>query len=279
MLLKLRNQPELAWTILKDTFDSYNEHRCGLWAAALAYYGLFSIFPLLLFLIFLGSQLLATGGYNAFLNRLLAESLPIEVANLRSIMDQALESRGSIGLIGAVGLLWSATAVFTVLESALNRIWGSDSRPFWGRRLLASAPILILSVAFLATLALGPVISLLLEAAPLPGVERLSGLAGFAIIVLTAYLLYRVFPNRSVPALPALGGALFASLLLVLARSIIDIYLHSAFTNYGAVYGSLSWILYLALWTFVVGTLFLLGGEFGAALERSPLFKRRKDSA
>jgi membrane protein len=263
-------------TLLSETVDHYTENGCSLWAAALAYYGLFSIFPLLLFLIFLGSQIFTTGNISMLLDRLLTESLPIDIENVTRIMDQALTSRGSIGLLGGLGLLWSASAVFAVLEGALNTIWKGKARPFWGRRLLASVSILILSLAFVATLTVGPLISLLGSAAPFSGIQSFSGLLNFALIVLTSFLLYRTFPNRRVPQLPALAGALFSSLLLVLARYLIDIYLESAFINYGAVYGSLSWILYLALWTYIVGTLFLFGAEFGATLARNKVFANWK---
>jgi membrane protein len=263
-------------SLFSETVDNYTENGCSLWAAALAYYGLFSIFPLLLFLIYLGSQIFTTGNISMLLDRLLTESLPIDIENVTRIMDQALTSRGSIGLLGGLGLLWSASAVFAVLEGALNTIWKGKARPFWGRRLLASVSILILSLAFVATLTVGPLISLLGSAAPFSGIQSFSGLLNFALIVLTSFLLYRTFPNRRVPQLPALAGALFSSLLLVLARYLIDIYLESAFINYGAVYGSLSWILYLALWTYIVGTLFLFGAEFGATLARNKVFANWK---
>jgi membrane protein len=273
MPTNLRKTLRRIWNLISETVAAYTADGCSLWAAALAYYGLFSIFPLLLFLIFLGSATVAASDTSLLLDQLLANSFPVETENLTRIVNQALASRGSIGLLGGIGLLWSASAVFTVLEAALNKIWGGASRPFWGRRLLASASILILSIAFVASLTVGPFVSLLASAAPLSGVKRFSGLLTFGLLVLTSYLLYLAFPNRRVPRLPALAGALFSSLLLVLARYFIDIYLHSAFTNYGAVYGSLSWILYLALWTYIVGTLFLFGAEFGAALARHNVFE------
>lgn len=274
MIEKLPNFTNSAWQILKDTLRAYGEDRCSLWAAALAYYGLISIFPLILFLIFLGSEVFVAGNMREILNRFLAETLPIEVTNIIRIVNQTLESRGSIGLIGALGLLWSASAVFSILEAALNRIWNGRARPFWGRRLLASATILVLSLAFVATITLSPIISLLFTTLSLPGAEPLAGVLNLFMIVLTAYLLFRTFPNRRVPRLPALAGALFTTFLLVLARFLIEAYLDSAFTNYGAVYGSLAWVIYLALWAYIVGTLFLLGAEFGVTLHQHKVFAR-----
>ncbi len=256
-----------SWKVLKHTFNAYDEDQCSIWAASLAYYGLFSIFPLILFLLFLGSQVITSGDVKAVLDQVLTEYLPVDVNNFNRVVTQALEVRGSIGVIGGIGLLWSASSVLSVLEAALNKIWESESRPFWSRRLIATAFILILSMAFIANLTIGPIISLVSSAIPFSGIDRLGSFLNFALLVLTSYSLYRFFPNRRVPNIPAAAGALFTSLLLVLARFLVDIFLQSAFANYGAIYGSLSWILYLAFWTFLVATLFLLGAEFGSTLE------------
>lgn len=277
---KVRVSGKSLWGLLVATIKKYAEDGCGTWAAALSYYSLLSIFPLLLFLIYLGSDVLAAESTRARLNLLLNESLPVGVDNISRVLTQTIELRESIGLIGAVGLLWSASAVFAVLESALNHIWGGRSRPFWGRRLVASASILALSLFFMASVMLGSTASLVLSTLSLPALDKWgSGLLTFLLLVLLTYLLYRTFPSRHVPPVPALAGAIFVSLTLVVARAFFDVYLSSAFTNYGAVYGSLAWIISLALWTYVVSVLFLLGAEFGAALARSGLLDLGEEAA
>ena len=271
---KITDLGKRIWLLLVDTQKKYSEDGCGTWAAALAYYSLVSIFPLLLFLIYMGSNVLADSPTRERLDFLLRESLPVGVEDLGQVLTQTLELRGSIGLISAIGLLWTASVVFAVLEAALNKIWGGRSRPFWGRRLLASASILGLSLFFLASVMFGTTASLVLSTFSLPGLDRLGGLLTFLLLVLIAYTLYRTFPSKHVPRLPALAGAIFASLLMAAARSLFDVYLSSAFANYGSVYGSLAWIISLALWIYVISVLFLLGAEFGATLAKSQLLDR-----
>jgi YihY family inner membrane protein len=78
---------------------------------------------------------------------------------------------------------------------------------------------------------------------------------------------YSTFPSRRVSRKAALGGAAAAGLTILAARFGFDLFINSTFANYGSVYGSLAWIVSLALWTFAVATLFLLGAELGSILE------------
>lgn len=260
------------WDFVVATADNYVEHRVAVWAAALAYYGLFSIFPLLLFLIYLGSEVLASPGARDTLHEFMVQAIPAGVDDLTAIVNQTLELRGPIGLIGAIGLIWSASAVFAALEGALNRIWGGRPRPFWGRRLLASASILLLSVAFILLLTASQFVPLLVGYLPLVGGEQLSGLMILVGLVAVLYMVHRSFPNRKVGRWPALVAALFSGLALTLARNAFDTFLNSAFVNYGAVYGSLAWIVSLGIWTYIAGTLFLLGAEIGHTLDERGAF-------
>lgn len=254
------------------TADNYGEHRVAVWAAALAYYGLFSIFPLLLFLIYLGSDVLATPGARDTLHDFMIQTIPAGVDDLTTIVNQTLNLRGPIGIIGAVGLIWSASAVFAALEGALNRIWGGQPRPFWGRRLLASASILLLSVAFVLLLTASQFVPLLLDNLTLANGEEISGLLILVALVAVLYMVHRSFPNRKVGRKPALAAAVFSGLALSLARSAFDAFLNSTFANYGAVYGSLAWIVSLGIWTYIAGTLFLLGAEIGHTLDERGAF-------
>ncbi len=254
------------------TADNYGEHRVAVWAAALAYYGLFSIFPLLLFLIYLGTDVLATPDARNTLHDLMMQTIPAGVDNMTEIVNHTLDLRGPIGLIGAIGLIWSASAVFAALEGALNRIWGGEPRPFWGRRLLASASILLLSVAFVLLLTASQFVPLLLDYLTLETGEEFSGTLILISLILVIFLVHRSFPNRKVGRWPALAAAVFSGLALSLARSAFDAFLNSTFANYGAVYGSLAWIVSLGIWTYIAGTLFLLGAEIGHTLDERGAF-------
>ncbi|MEX2162348.1 MAG: YihY/virulence factor BrkB family protein [Anaerolineales bacterium] len=249
------------------TNDKYNQDNCPMLVAALAYHSFFSIFPLLLFLIYIGSQLLSPSGVYEVLNSGLIEFLPTGGDTISQVLSATTDLRGSIGLVGIVGLLWSASSVFTVLETALNRIWGARPRGFWRKRLVATVSILVLSFLFLTSVTLGQFLPRLLSLIRLPELQWLGSLMSFLFLVFVLTIFYTAFPNRRVPRRPAILAGLVVGVSLLGARFLFDLFLNSTVINYGTVYGSLAWMVSLALWAYVVATLFLLGAEFGSVLE------------
>lgn len=256
-----------AWHLVLETNNKYDQDNCAMFAAALAFHSFFSIFPLLLFLIFIGSQVLETAGVRELLSSRLIQFLPTGGDTISEIISATLDLRGSIGLVALVGLVWSASSVFTVLETALNRIWKSRPRGFWHTRLVATTSILILSLVFLASVTLGQFLPRLLALIQLPGIQWLGSLASFLVLVLVLTVFYSTFPSRKIPRKASLIGGLAAGLSILGARFVFDLFINSAFANYGSVYGSLAWIVSLALWTYVVAALFLLGAELGSVVE------------
>jgi len=253
--------------ILLSTYSKYNQDNCTMLGAALAFHSFFSIFPLLLFFVYLGGDLLASSIAYDYLTGSLIQLLPTGVDVITDIIRTTAELRGPIGLIGVVGLLWSASSVFTVLEAALNRIWKAQPRGFWRKRLMATASILILSLLFIGSVSLGQFIPRLLALIPLPGLQWLSSVVAFLILTAALYIFYQVFPNRTVPLRPAIIAGFVAAAGITGARYIFDIFINSTFANYGSVYGSVAWVVSLALWSHVVATIFLLGAELGSVLE------------
>lgn len=235
--------------------------------AALAFHSFFSIFPLLLFFVYLGGDVLASSVAYDYLTTGLVRILPTGVDILTDIISTTAELRGPIGLIGIAGLLWNASSVFTVLETALNRIWKAQPRRFWRKRIMATASILILSLFFIASVTVGQFLPRLLALIPLPGLQLVGNLMVFAILTFALCVFYQVFPNRRVPLKPALIAGLATAAAITGARFMFDLFINSTFANYGSVYGSLAWMISLALWSYVVATIFLVGAEFGSVVE------------
>lgn len=242
--------------------------------AALAFHSFFSIFPLLLFFVYLGGDLLASSYAYDYLTSGLVQFLPTGVDVITEIISTTAELRGPIGLIGIVGLLWSASSIFLVLETALNRIWKAQPRGFWRKRAMATVSILILSLVFLASVTVGQFLPRLLALIPLPGLQWLSNVLVFIALALAVYAFYRVFPNRRLPRRPTLMAGFAAAIAIVAARYVFDIFINSTFVNYGSIYGSLAWMISLALWSYVVATIFLLGAELGSVLEENLLLQQ-----
>jgi membrane protein len=254
--------------VLQGTIERLGKDEIGFRAAALAYYGLLSLFPLLLFLIFLGSQFLESGDARVALENSIMEILPAAVDTVLQIIHQTLEARGSIGIIGGIGLLWSASAFFNAITTSLNVIWGATPRPFWRRRLVAAISVLTLGVLFLLSVVLSA-----LAAIQWPGRESaiwhgLNSSVGLGVTILLFWLLFHGIPNKSIDLRASLGGAIFSAVLWQGAKTFFAWYLASGLTNYGAVYGSLASVIALILWVYISALILFIGAELGASLQR-----------
>lgn len=258
------------WRVVRSTADGLTRNEAGLRAGALAYQGLFSLFPLLLFLVFIGGQLIAAGEVRASLDEFLGRAVPTPEALdfIQQIIDQSVRNRGSIGLIGGLGLLWTASTLLSNLIASLNAVWDATRRPVWRRRLVAIVAVLGLGSLFLIAIVLSafPVLSLLDNGNPLWDLVNLAG--GLVVEVALLWVIYTWLPNAPVKGIASLIGALVASLLWEAAQFGFRVYLTSGLTNFGAVYGTLASVIGLILWAYLTGFILFVGAELAAALQR-----------
>ncbi len=271
MSVTIRARLQSFWQFIQSVFKSFGNHNCPIWAASLAYFAFFAVFPTLLFLIFIGSEVVELGTTREDLRVLLEQVIPVYADQLNSIVDRTVDVRGPIGVVGGVGLLWSGSAIFNVLERALCEIWEVDPRTFWKRRMLAIVTLLVLGMAFAASFFVGPIVRWVAVGFGFTNSKLLSFTVAMFLGILTCFTLFRVFPNEKVHWKSALTGAILCTSLIEIAKTLFTLYLGSAFVNYGAVYGSLAWMVALALWVYLVGILFFLGAEVAAGMERRRL--------
>lgn len=267
---RLRELPwRTVWEIVKETVEGVDQLEVPLRAAAVSYYGLLAIFPLLLFLISLGSVVLSRSEVRDALSEFLIRAIPVpEVLGfVQDTIGDTLASRGAVGIISLVVLLWSASSLFANLEMSLNKIWNVPRRLVWHRRLLGILAVMILAGLFIVVIFLST-----LEALPfLEGISIFDSLdlwITFLAATLFFWLIYRWLPNAKVPAVPSLAGGALAGLAWVIAQAIFRWYLTSGLSNLGAVYGALASLIGLILWAFVTGTILYVGAVFSAVLQR-----------
>ena len=253
--------------LIKKVGSNFNKHEGTLRAASLAYYTLFSIFPLLLLVVYLGGEYLSTQSAINTLELFIERFFPVNSEELGIIIRQILIVRGPIGIAAAVGLLWSDSSVFGVVEWSLSIIWNGTPSSFWRRRFLGGVTVFLLSLLFLASISLRPLTDWLWNDEGLYYKDVLSFSLSISLSSALSFLLFRIFPNRKVSWKPALAGALFVSVSIEITRLIVGYYLFLTFENLGYVYVSLAWIIAMAIWVYFVGILFFLGAEFGATLE------------
>ncbi len=246
---------------------SFTEHENVMSAAALSYFTMFSLFPLMLFLVYIASQFFPSEESRRVLADYLQEFFPYGAENLTRILDQTWEARGTIGIVSGLGLLWGGSSIFSILETSLSKIWGSNPRGFWRRRLLGTLSVLALVVTFLASFFIGPLTNVVLDQTG-SGRQIAGYLMELATLTIVMMMIYRIYPNEHVKWGAAFSGAFSVSILLIVAKFGFRLYTSLVLARSGLLYGSLTWFLTLALWIYLVGVLILFGAEFAAAFQK-----------
>lgn len=253
---------------LRRVLANFARDECNKQAAALSYFGLFSTFPLMLFIIYIASFFFPSEASRETLANYLLEFFPYGGDNLGKIVEQTWNARGSIGIVSGLALLWSGSSVFGVLETSLSRVWGTQPRPFWRRRALAVVSVFALVMFFLASFVLGPIADLIIEGQILFERQTIDYLAELVLITLVLMVLYAIYPNETVNWGAAFMGAFISAVLIVVTRFGFRVYTQVVIDNYGFLYGSLAWFVTLALWVYILALMALFGAEFAAEFQR-----------
>jgi membrane protein len=265
--------------IIKLAVERFNEGEVPEAAASIAYYAFFSLFPLLLVLISIGSFALESETVQEEIFQVIFEIVPVPADFIQTAIEQVLAQRGAVGVVGLIGLLWSASSAFTVLVKHINQAWpkASSRRPLI-RRVLGLGMTLILVVLFALWFASNTVLDMAPRFVVSYGVSAdifntfgwrlLASFVPFLIIVFLFMGLYWRVPNQSVRWTSALWGALVAALGWELAATIFNWYVSSDLARFTLVYGSLGAIVAFMIWIYISGLIALFGAYLTAAIER-----------
>lgn len=253
--------------VVSATVSEFGEDECGLRAAALAYYALLSVFPLLLFLIFITSVVIEVDGIRAALMGYVVRAVPQLAEPTAELVERTIQSSPSFGLVGALGLLWTASALFTVLSSTFNVIWEAEPRSLWRSRLTGLVSVLVVAIMFVFSILARTLVAFDLEAyAPFARTYVNTGV-DLGVTAVLSWILYTWLPNRRVDVRASLAAALFTALLWQVAKFSFGLYLNTGLERFGAVYGSLVSVIVLVLWVYISSLILFLGAEFGATLQ------------
>jgi membrane protein len=241
-------------------------------AAAIAFWIFFSIFPLLLGVFSVAGYLLVSETAQARLTELVARSLPGSAHFVRGNLEDVIRVRGTLGVVGIIGLLWSASAGFGAITRAINQTLGARrSKPFFLSKVryflmtVAVSVLLILSVGVAAALEVlaNPDTDVLRRLGIEPGmIESVTGLlTGFVFAFVMFALVYKVTPYVETRWRQVLPGALLGAAVFELGKHAFMLYLGRV-ADFEAVYGSLSSIIVLLLWLYFSAFVLLIGEEY-----------------
>ncbi len=245
-------------------------------ASALAFYAMFSIFPLLLLSVNAISYLLKDPVLVQQITDSFATLFPSGNVLFGQVLQEALKAQGASNLIGLLSLLWGASSFFNGLQGTVNRIFTTqDSRPSWlGRGLGMVMAVVVAALLFavlLITTAGRLVISYLPAAAAGSGILETIGNRGGIVVVaaFTFALLYHYIPSRRPRLRPTLFGAATATIGWLVASYALLWYVASGLARYNRIYGSIAAVIIFLLWLYVSNFILLLGAEVTAYLSRT----------
>ncbi len=263
--------------ILRVAIQRFTAERGPEASAGMAYYTLFSIFPLLLVLIVIGSYFVdRTVVQNQILNILQGVIPGIEEVIIGNI-EQVLQLRGAVTFFALISLTWSATSVFNILAKNINRAFPKAAVPdFLKNRLMGFFVILLLVILMLLSFGVST-LSGLIPAIKVPFNEMYlhetfvwqigAFLVPLGFNFLMFWALYYWVPTVKVNRKASILGALIVAVAWELVNNAFTWYLSSGFSQYQLVYGSLGMIVALLFWLYLTATIMLMGAHLTASIQ------------
>jgi membrane protein len=271
--MRFRRFKVLMYRSVKGFFDD----GCTQRAAAISYYVLFSLFPLVIFSVGVLGLVLRDEQLQTDIVDAVMETIPLSQEQGRNDVTNALQevahSRTSaIVFVGLIALAWSGSAMFGVVRSSLNDVYGVRSRPIVTQKLLDLAWVLTFMPFFLAsvfaTSALRIARSKSEDLSFVGDIAQNLGwgwwvastLLPIALSFVAFFLVYWLIPARQVRARYIVPGAIFAAVLFEGVKVGFNVYLEH-FTEYNLIFGSLGAVIAFLFWVYLSANILLLGAE------------------
>ena len=270
------NKLKAGWNLLKLTFTEWMNDNTFEWSAALAFYTIFSIAPVLLIAVGVTSFFLAP---ETATTRIVDEMEKLVGAQGANAVRQVIESSRGFGKglwavsVGIVTLIMGATAVFGELQSALNQIW--DVKPKPNRSVIMSLIVdrlrsfsIAVCVGFLLLVSL--VISAVISGLQnylnnwLPGIpwfwQAANIVTSFVVVAVLFAVIYKFLPDVVISWKDVWIGAAVTALLFTAGKYLIGIYLGQTAT--ASAFGAAGSLVVLLFWVYYSAVISFLGAEF-----------------
>jgi membrane protein len=264
------------WQILKQTVNDFMDDKVLKLSAALSYYTIFSIAPMLIVIItlcdvFLGKEAIEGSVYGQ-INDMVGNEAALQIQQM--IKNAALSGDSTVAtVIGIVTLIIGATSVFGEIQDSINFIWQLKAKPKNGllkmllNRLLSFSMVVSLGFILMVSLAMNGIIELFSQqlAVLFPQVTMvlvyIINLAlTFLIISFLFAIIFKVLPDAKVRWKHVIVGAVTTAILFMIGKFAIGMYLGSS--KVGTAYGAAGSIVIILLWVYYSAIILYFGAEF-----------------
>ena len=256
--------------------------RCGIYAAGITYFALLSIFPLALLAMGVTGYIVSSDEEQQDLIDRILEEVPLDSQSGRDDLEKTITSiadaRGALGAVGIVGLLYSGSALFTAVRTALNGVFKAEkSRQFFIGKAIDIGLVFFFGVLLLVSIGVSVGITIAGRLAEDIAGEDAAGmfrtlmtLAYFLVppllSLVTFWLLYAIVPARNVSWREGLAGAAVAAAAFEVLKGGFTQYV-AYFGNYDATYGALGFVIIMLFFIYLAAQVTLFGAEVARATE------------
>ena len=263
---------KLAVRTVKELIEDDATHM----AAAISYYTMLSMFPLIVGLISVLSFFWHDEAVQGLIITWASGFLPNSEEFIRDSVEQIIKTRGAIGAFALIGLFWTGSAIFGGITRSINRAWDVHAdRPIYLSKARQLVMAFMTGLLFLASMTINAFVGFTQELElPLPSVlvsnisVAMLYAGSFALIFIVFLMLYKYVPNAKTYWNEVWVGALVAAALFEITEYVFIVYL-SRFAGFDNVYGKLlAPVIVILLWSYVVGLILILGAEISSEYGR-----------
>ena len=267
------------WQVLKESFNGFMNNRVLKLSAALAYYTVFSIAPLLIVIVYLCSFFFGReavqGNIYMQIQGFVGHDAAIQLQEI--IKNATIVGKGNFAaIIGVATLLIGATGMFTEMQDSINIIWKIKTNPqsaIWlyiKNRLLSFGVIGALGFLLLVSLIISGLIEALnlrlqthFPAATITFFYIMNLAINFVVIAVLFSVIFRVLPDASIKWKDVMAGAVTTAFLFMLGKFAISFYITRA--KIGSTYGTAGSLVILLIWVYYSSVILYFGAEFTRA--------------
>lgn len=274
--MKVKVTAQRIWSVLKKAFGGFSDDKVVKLSAALAYYTVFSIGPMIIVIIYVAGLIYGReavqGTIFGQIKGLVGADPAVQIQSM--IKSAALTKGGHFAfIVGIVTLVLGATSVFGEIQESINMIWNLKPKPKKGwlkmiiNRLLSFSVIVSLGFILLVSLVLNGLIEALMGRlqAYFPNITVVllyivNLLITFGVTSLLFGVIFKVLPDAIIKWRDVVVGSMVTAVLFMLGKFAITFYIGKS--NVGSTYGAAGSLVVLLLWVYYSAVILYFGAEF-----------------